>query len=179
MADDATPSQAAEMDAGTTQTTDQTATSTEQAAESDGEGLKKALAAKRRQHRDAESRAKAAEARLQEIEDAQKSEAEKLQERAVRAEKEAAEARTELLRERIAREEGVPPEFIDRLRGGTEGEIRDDAKLFVAALPAREGPDQKTAVPRARDGENPGTTAGLTTDEKVAQAYERTARNRR
>lgn len=143
----------------------------------DGEGLKKALAAERKQNRDAQARAKAAEARLQEIEDAQKSEAEKLLERATRAEAEATQARTELTRERIAREEGVPPEFIDRLRGESEDEIRDDAKSFVAALPAREGPDLKTpAAPRARDGADPGTTTGLSADEKVARAYELAAR---
>ena len=137
------------------------------------EGALKALRAERKERSAAEARAKAAEARLQEIEDAQKSEAEKLLERATRAEQDAASARTELLRERIAREEGVPATFIDRLRGESEDEIRDDAKLFVAALPAREGPDTTTHSPRARDGGDPDTTEGMSTDDKLARAYRR------
>ena len=178
MADDATLTPAAAMDAGD-QETPTGASTNDQVPEVDGEGLIKALAAERKQNREAQSRAKAAEQKLQEIEDAQKSEAEKLQERLVRAEQEAAAARVELLRERIAREEDVPHEFIDRLRGDTEDTIREDAKSFVAALPAREGPDpRKPAAPRARDGADPDTTAGLTTDEKVARAFEKAAKSR-
>ncbi len=79
-----------------------------------------------------EQRAKenaAAAARLTEIEDAQKSEAEKLQAKLEAAERRAAEAEQARLRAEVAQTKGVPA---DLLSGSTEDELQASADALLA-----------------------------------------------
>lgn len=79
------------------------------------------------------TRAQEAEARLTEIDDAAKSEAEKALERAERAEQQL----VALERKDVAREAGLPAEWADRLRGSTRDELQADAEQLAKSLPAR------------------------------------------
>lgn len=92
----------------------------------------KALRAEAAKYR-TEARANAE--RLQAIEDSQKSEAEKTQERLVAAEKEATAARLDALRYRVGVAAGLPPEFISRLQGDDEESMTTDAQQLAALLP--------------------------------------------
>lgn len=82
-----------------------------------------------------------AQQRLTEIEDQQKTEQQRALDRAARAEQDAAEARSELLRLKVATELKLPQQLADRLRGGDEDELRADAQA-LAALFADHRPDQ-------------------------------------
>lgn len=87
--------------------------------------------------REWEKRAKensTAAARLAELEEAQKTEAQKLSERAEVAEKELAAARHDSLRSRVAISKGVPADLVDRLRGDTEADLAEDADRLLALL---------------------------------------------
>lgn len=113
----------------------------EQPPKGDDDGLgekgKAAIAAERQARREAERRAKegdAAIARLKEIEDAQKSEQQKLTERAEKAEREAAEAQASLLRRDVAADKQLPPAMADRLRGTTREELEADADQLLQLL---------------------------------------------
>lgn len=80
--------------------------------------------------------------RLAEMEDAQKSETQKLQERADVAEKAYGDASEELMRLRIAIAKGRP-EIAARLRGSTEEEIAADADELLALLDTAKAPGVK------------------------------------
>lgn len=70
---------------------------------------------------------KGAADRLAQLEESQKSEQQKLIERAEAAERERDQVRTEALRLRIAHEKGLTPKQAARLRGDTEEELLADA----------------------------------------------------
>lgn len=74
--------------------------------------------------------------KLKELEDKDKSEAEKLVERLATAERERDALRTEAVRARVALTKGLPPELADRLRGDTEDEMAADADALLALVPA-------------------------------------------
>lgn len=94
-------------------------------------------------------------ARLKEIEDRDKTDAERNREAAETATRERDEARAQLMRERVARRLQVPDELVDRLRGDTEEALEADAKSLLGAMKARE-PEQKTpSGPTVRDGDTP------------------------
>jgi hypothetical protein len=80
--------------------------------------------------------------RLAEIEESQKSETQKLQERAEVAEKAHGDATEELMRLRIAIAKGRP-EIAARLRGSTEEEIAADADELLALLDTAKAPGVK------------------------------------
>jgi hypothetical protein len=80
--------------------------------------------------------------RLAEIEESQKSETQRLEERAATAEKANADASQELMRLRIAIAKGRP-EIAARLRGSTEEEIAADADELLALLDAAKAPGVK------------------------------------
>lgn len=80
--------------------------------------------------------------KLGDLEDAQKTEAQRLEERAASAEQHAAELQGELLRLQVAAAKGLPPELAARLRGGSEEELTEDADRLLALL--------KPAAPQAR-----------------------------
>lgn len=70
---------------------------------------------------------KTAAERLAQMEESQKTEQQKLMERAEAAERERDEVRTEALRLRIAHEKGLTPKQAARLRGSSEEELLADA----------------------------------------------------
>lgn len=77
------------------------------------------------------------EAKLKEYEDRDKTELERIEERAAKAEMAAAEREAELARYRVGVAKGLPPDLIGRLRGSTDEELMADADALLALLPAK------------------------------------------
>lgn len=75
-----------------------------------------------------------------EREDAEKTEAQKLADRLAEAEKAADEARTELLRSRIAAKHKLPPELAELLTGKTEEELEAKASVLAEHLGGKKPP---------------------------------------
>lgn len=118
-----------------------------------GEAGQKALAAERKRAAAAEKQAKASQkqlaelsARLQEFEDRDKTEAQKLAEAKAAAEREAATARTELMRYRIAAQKKLPAELAERLHGATEEEMAADADKLLEVFGQRQTPSYDGGV---------------------------------
>jgi hypothetical protein len=127
------------------------------------EGAKKALAAARKDAREAEKARKAAEARVKEFEDRDKSDLDKATERAAAAEKRAADAEAASVRLRVIGEVGLPAELHEFLpAGGDEAVLRAQAEKLKAAVGA------KPRVP-APDGSQ-GSKAPTGLDEQIAAA---------
>lgn len=110
-----------------------------------GEGGQKALAAERKARAAAEKTAGAVTkerdrlaVRLQELEDRDKTEAQKLAEAKAAAESEAATARQELLRYRVAAAKKLPASLAARLQGSTEEEMAADADALLEVLGAQQ-----------------------------------------
>jgi hypothetical protein len=111
----------------------------------------------REQERRAKANADAAK-RLQDLEDAQKSEKQKLEERTAAAERERDEARVESLRLKVAIAKKLPAELAERLRGETEDELTADAESLLALVkdPGKRSPDfdggtRRTDKPSAKE----------------------------
>lgn len=94
-----------------------------------GDGGKAALAAERRARREADVQLRATLAKLQEFEDRDKSEVEKLQAKLAAAEKSATEATLRALRADVAQAKGVPAGL---LAGVTEDELNASADALIA-----------------------------------------------
>jgi hypothetical protein len=99
--------------------------------------------------RENEARAKAnvsAVKRLAALEESQKTETQKIQDRAAAAEAAAAQAQKDLVRYRVAAAKSLPPELVERLRGDTEEEMLADAdsllKLIKPKAELRPDPSQ-------------------------------------
>jgi hypothetical protein len=73
--------------------------------------------------------------KLKEIEDRDKTEAQKLAERAAAAEQERDALKLTAMRQRIALEKGLPPQLADRLKGSTEDEMSEDADALLELVP--------------------------------------------
>jgi hypothetical protein len=109
-----------------------------------GDAGKKALDAERREKRAAEKRATELETRLKEFEDRDKTEAQKLADRAEAAEKRAAELESRSLRLEVASEKGLTAGQAKRLIGSTREELEADAdEILKDFAPAT----QKVVVP--------------------------------
>ena len=104
---------------------------------------------------------KTAAERLTTLEDSQKTEAQKLTDRAESAERERDEIRTESLRFRIAAEKGLTPKQASRLRGTTEEELTADADDLLADFPS--GPRR----PNGDVGQGPRDTPVVQDDPKT------------
>ena len=78
---------------------------------------------------------KSAADRLAQLEESQKTEQQKLMERAEAAERERDAVRTEALRLRIAADKGLTPKQAARLRGSSEEELLADADELLAEFP--------------------------------------------
>lgn len=111
---------------------------------------------------------KAQAAKLAEIEDAQKTEAQRLEERAeteaqarTAAEQRAQDLEVQLLRQKVAAAKGLSPAQAARLQGVTEEEITADAvELLAAFAPAEpERPAARTPVERLQPGAMPPSDA--------------------
>jgi hypothetical protein len=75
--------------------------------------------------------------RMRAIEESQKSEAQKLAERAAAAEDAAAKAEARLLRLEVAADKGLPSELAARLQGSTAKELAADADKLLALFEAK------------------------------------------
>jgi hypothetical protein len=76
--------------------------------------------------------------KLKEYEDRDKTEAQKLAERAAAAEQQAADAQAELTRYRVAADKKLPAELASRLRGATPEEMAADADELLSLLNAQQ-----------------------------------------
>jgi flagellar hook-length control protein FliK len=118
-----------------------------------GEAGQKALAAERKRAAAAEKQAKASQKqlddlakKLQAFEDRDKTEAQKLAEAKAAAESEAATAKQELMRYRVAAKKKLPAELANRLRGATEQEMETDADSLLEVFGQRSTPSYDGGV---------------------------------
>ncbi|MFM9703599.1 hypothetical protein [Streptomyces galilaeus] len=133
-------------ESSTTDVTDETASATDTGQQDDGattlgEGGKKALEAERRARAAAEKTATAAQKKLDDLakklqafEDRDKTEAQKLAERAQTAEAEAAKASARLLRFEVAADKKLPAGWANRLQGSSKEELEADAEALLKEL---------------------------------------------
>ena len=135
-----------------------------------GDAGKKALEAERAARRETEKQLKVLQAQLEELQDAGKSDAEKLQRKYERAqqEREALQAELEardraLLVREVADEVGLPARLAARIQGEDRDSMLADAKELME-LVVPEGPRKPTPVPEA------GRVGGSTPD--AAQQFE-------
>jgi hypothetical protein len=99
------------------------------------------------------------ETRLREIEDAQKSDSEKLADRLTDAETRAAQAESELMRVQVAAAKGLTAAQAKRLVGSTVEELEADADEIVAAFASPS--DEPPSAPKRRPSELvPGAVSG-------------------
>jgi len=93
------------------------------------------------------TRSDAAESKLRELDDAKKSDVDKANERAQRAEERLAQVESRALRAEVAAAKGLPANLAARLQGSTRDEIEADADDLLAVVgtpktPSRRDPDQ-------------------------------------
>ncbi|MFD9949692.1 hypothetical protein ACFWYW_55600 [Nonomuraea sp. NPDC059023] len=100
--------------------------------------------------------------RLAEYEDAQKTEQQRMQDRAQSAEKQLAALTAQNARLMAATVHGIPAELIDLLGDGTEEQINERAELLAAKLAAVVPPVAPAAPPQTRPVESlkPGAAPG-------------------
>jgi len=127
--------QAARASADTAEVAD-----TPAAPESLGESGEKALKAERAARRAAEKATNEALAKVKAFEDAQKSETERLADQLQQLQTEAATAKAEALRLRVAAELGLSADLHEFLVGNDEESVRAQAKKLMAATAAATGP---------------------------------------
>lgn len=113
------------------------------AQDSLGDAGKKALREERAKARTAERQLTELQNRLKEFEDRDKTEAQKLAEAKESAEREAASAKQELLRYRVAADKKLPANLAARLQGSTEEEMAADADALLEIL----GAHQQSSAP--------------------------------
>lgn len=89
--------------------------------------------------------------KLKEYEDRDKTEQQRLAERAEAAERELAESRLDSLRTRVAIQKGVPADLVDRLRGDTEDDLSADADRLLALLQPGKPRGDVAQGPRGED----------------------------
>lgn len=129
MADDDTSTTEETSETDVTETQLGTQASSDEAALP--EGVKKALAAARKDAREAEKARKALEAEVQNYKQRDMTDQQKLEQRATEAEKAAEGATRELNRLRAARAAGLDPEDADLITGGTEAEMKASAERLA------------------------------------------------
>lgn len=123
----------------------------------------------RRKFEDAEKENKALKEAEQKRKDAELSELEREKKRADDATAEAATAKAEALRLRIANEKGVPKEAVALLTGADEATLTAQADAIIAL----KGNAPPAPAPPVRGGTqtNPGTTPPAGIDERITAAY--------
>ena len=132
-----------------------------------GDGGKKALDAERRARRQAEKAASDAAARIKEFEDRDKTESQKLTEQLAALKAEAATARAEALRLRVAAELGLPGDLHEFLTGDDEEQVRAKAQKLMAATAA--ATDPRRPAPDPTQGAKQGTGDGQLTRADLAR----------
>lgn len=99
--------------------------------------------------------------KYQEVEDAQKSETQKANERAQTFEQQLADERSQNARLLAAATHGIPPELIELLGGGTADEINARAEVLAERLkPATPAPTPQRPVESLTPGASPASSAG-------------------
>lgn len=117
-------------------------------------------------------------AKARELEEAQKSEAERVTERLTAAEERAQRAEAQLLLSEVAAEKGLTAAQAKRLIGKTREELLADADDFLASLPAPPLPTvQRTPVEALRPGSLPNP-APPSSDEQRAELMKDPRKNR-
>jgi hypothetical protein len=101
---------------------------------------KKAIAAERKAAREATKERDALAARLKELEDRDKTEAQKLADRAALAERERDEARLDALRVKVGASKKLPADVVELLRGETEAELAAHADRLAEHFKAASRP---------------------------------------
>lgn len=131
------------------------------------------LVAKLRQERDGfKTERDALAAKMGEKEDAEKSEFQRLQERAEKAERALKEAETSLLRAKVAKEHSIPEDLVGFLTGETEEEMKARAESLSAFVKAPADDVQGKPKPALTPGHNAPPEAEFD-PEKVAAAARR------
>jgi hypothetical protein len=95
-------------------------------------------------------------AKVKQFEDKDKSEQDKLTDKATEAEKRAAKAETELLKLKVATNKKLPSDLAERLRGETEEELEADAERLSALVKPEGAPSVDTD---AGKGKSPSGTS--------------------
>ena len=108
------------------------------------------------------------------IEESQKTEAQKLADAKAAAEKDATDARTELLRTQVAYNKGLPADLAGRLTGSTKEELEKDADVLLKLVRPSTG-DPARVVADLRPGALPAATGSNTFD---ADAWIRSKANK-
>lgn len=139
MADETTPVTTSTDSAETTATV-------ETQPEDLGEAGKKALAQERAAKKAAEKQLSELQKRLQEFEDRDKTEAQKLADRVAAAEQERDALLLTAMRQKVALEKGLPATLAERLKGSTEDEMSADADELLSLVP--QASDQGQPGPR-------------------------------
>lgn len=105
----------------------------------------------------AKNELKTAKESLGEKEEAEKTEFQRFQERAAAAEQEAASAKLELMRLRVAKEHDLPDDLMEFLTGDSEEDLAAKAKRLAeyAAGPTAEVPGRPKPKLRTGNGEDP------------------------
>lgn len=120
-------------------------------------------------------RAKALEARVQEYEDRDKTETQRTAEAREKAEKDAADARAEAIRLRVAMKHGLSEEDLDLLGTGDEEQIEARAKRLAELSAAKNGDEpRRRPQERLRSGVAPGAEPNEETEPglpRLMQAY--------
>lgn len=125
------------------------------------EAVKAALARERKAALAADRARKAAEARAKQYEDRDKTEAQRLEERATAAESRLGPIEQENARLRVALSKGLPADLVDRLRGQTPEELSADADALLALV----GPTRSPVPPTFGGGpRTPPPTGGSMND---------------
>lgn len=155
-------------DSGTTDTVT-TDGATPDGGSEDVTGLKNALQSERDARKAAEKAAKEgrdAARQLQELEDAKKSETEKLTDKLTSAETERDQLAGENVRLRVAIEKGVPADLAARLQGSTREELEEDADTLLKLVTPAETQDVPAGTPREnlRPGATPRSSVPLNGD---------------
>lgn len=117
------------------------------------DAVRKALKAERAAAKKAREEAERLAAKVKEHEDAQKSDQQKLEERATGAEGEAKQAKLEAARLRVALKKGLTETQAKRLVGESEEDLEKDADELLESFKAEEGDD---APRRPRERLKPG-----------------------
>ncbi|MER5671153.1 hypothetical protein [Pseudonocardia alni] len=102
-------------------------------------------------------RAKTAMAKLDEVENAAKTEAQRERDAREAAEKARDEARTELLRERVGRKHKLPDSFVELLRGTDEDAMSEHAEALAAELEKARGRPADHVPKRSKPSGSPGS----------------------
>lgn len=116
------------------------------------DAVKNALDNERKAAKDARQRAEAAEAKVKEYDDRDKTEAQKLEDKAAEADKRASGAELKALRYEVAADKELPLKWAARLTGSTKKELEDDADALLKELkPDRPNFDGGARKPAATD----------------------------